>query len=199
MVRWRTTFLGGSRSWGAHMVANLRRPVAILAVTCALLIAVGTPAASAQAPSSSATAAAMTLNCLKMSSKTHAYAVSHGYCGSRATAGVTPDNSVAGDCGTADLYIWDDGGGYAGMYLGVYSTDGAVMLLSYAVDWQNWDYGEMGEISDNVWPWDAAWSTTTDAYTGGGYVTAVMGGTATLVWGGECDILNPTDGTNVTS
>lgn len=139
--------------------------------------------------------ATMTLDCKDMTKTVRTYADSHGYC--RAAGVMQPDNSVSGNCGSSDIYIWNNGGGYAGMYFGVSSSWGTIMLLSYGVNWHNWSYGEVGKFGDNVWPWSTYWDRSTEAYTSAGYVTALFQGVATLTWGGQCTILNPTDGTQV--
>jgi hypothetical protein len=137
----------------------------------------------------------MSLNCASLTGTAKAYADAKGYCGK--STGVQPNDYREGDCGFSYLYMWDNGGGYAGMSFGVGSSLGAILHISSHVSWANWTYGISGAVDGSGFVWSANYDRNTEAYTAAGFVTGAYSGSVTLVWGGQCTILIPTDSTDV--
>lgn len=137
-------------------------------------------------------AGAMQLECDKLSGDAKKYADAKGYCQ------ISTQDVREGDCGISYLWIWNNDGGYAGMSFGVGSYLGDIMYISSNVAWVNWNYGISGNVGGSGWVWDVSYDRNTEAYTAAGYVTAAYSGTVTLIWGGQCTILIPTDWTDVT-
>lgn len=139
--------------------------------------------------------ASMSLDCAHLSSSAKKYADAHGYCPSTGT--VQPYDSREGDCGVSYLYMWDNGGGYAGVSFGVGSYMGEILHISSYVSWTNWSYGNTGTVDGSGFPWSDSYDRNTETYTAAGFVTGAYSGSITLIWGGSCTILIPTDSTDV--
>jgi hypothetical protein len=85
------------------------------------------------------------------------------------------------------------GDGIAAFEMGAQSTMGLIAVVGYNTAWYNWDTFISGYVSGTDFPVSMGWARTRVASTGSGYVSAVMTGGATLVWGGYCKFLSPFD------
>jgi hypothetical protein len=146
--------------------------------------------------------APMVLLCDQMDAEALLYAHEHGLCleGDSSGEQITPDyTELPGDCGTSYIDVVNMGGGNAVYHAGVRSSQGAIVIVDWYIEWVNWRTSGRGRLSGNQiglsGDWEY-WSPVT--YTNTGFVAAYLGGTATLWWGGLCGILGPTDGETIT-
>jgi hypothetical protein len=135
---------------------------------------------------------------VRASANVHSYAVAHGYCPASTSSGVSPQNTVGGNCGDSYLYMSNARAGYARFHYGFYSTDGTVYYRDLVVSWTNWTHLNYGNYTDATYMWNAGYDTTKTLYTKTGYVSGVLSGEVYLWWGGICSILHPTSSTTVT-
>lgn len=137
----------------------------------------------------------MYLDCGSLKGSALQYAKKHNYCSSnQPSQGLpSPENIVWGDCGYSYLWIDDIGVGQARFRMGAESTLGAMASVSYSTSWYNWDTSASGVRSGTDYPLSSIWTRSRTATTGAGYVTAVMTGTVTLIWGGTCYFNGPSD------
>lgn len=136
----------------------------------------------------------LTLNCSTLTRGQLEYAIHHNYCPS---SGVTPYNTVYGNCGSSTLWVYAAGQGNADFYEAINSSLGTVVYVSYNVNWYNWSTTGNGSIPGQAWPWSSSWSNVDQRFTAAGYVTASMNGWVQLIWGGTCTIAVPTDSDNI--
>jgi len=144
----------------------------------------------------------MVLLCDQMDAEALEYAHEHGLCltADASRGEITPDyTEVTGDCGTSYMDVINLGSGFASFHAGVNSSQGAMASVNWYVDWTNWANYWTGNYNGTQYglsgTWEY-WSPTTE--TRPGWVTATLGGTVTLWWGGLCGILVPTDGETIT-
>ncbi|GAA0912672.1 hypothetical protein [Virgisporangium aurantiacum] len=175
--------------------------MALIVAAMATLVLGGPGAASAEAQGEPARVDGrwvrvdMALNCVDMTDQARAYAVEHQLCtadGTIGTAGV-----VEGPCGTSWLWLYNINGGRMNVLYGYHSVQGAVLAHSLRVSWYNRGTGGSGGWSDVAGRPYSTYEAVSTQVTGAGYVTAGLSGFVTLVWGGNCDILNPTDAVTV--
>ncbi len=183
-------------------IAYMRLMLAVLcglALTLTSFSLVGT--ARAQEGATQGTApmqGELRLNCTQMTAKARQYATEHKLCPPKAPGGVQPNNTVYGSCGSSTLFINQGyATGIARTDEAVASTLGGIVYVSFQINWTNWSTASSGSYSDGVGTWGTTWTRSDYFNTGTGYVTASMGGYVVLVWGGTCDIYNPSDGTTI--
>lgn len=138
----------------------------------------------------------MTLDCASLTPSAKRYADAHHYCDG--PGDIRPKDVREGDCGISYLWMWNNDGGYAGMSFGVGSYLGDILHISSHVSWVNWRYGNSGTVDGSGFPWSSTYDRTTEAYTAAGFVTGAYSGSVTLIWGGSCTLLVPTDSADVT-
>jgi len=141
----------------------------------------------------------MTVECDKLSGKVLAEARKRNLCPSSSAGGVTPENIVVGNCGTAYLFASNMGGGIAQFNMGAASTQGAIVAVSYNTNWVNWNNNHTGSVSGTDYLFSTTWARTRLASTGAGYVTATMSGQATLYWGLICSLNYPSTSVDITN
>lgn len=141
----------------------------------------------------------MTVECDKLSGKVLAEARKRNLCPSPGAGGITPDNIVPGNCGTAYLFASNMGAGIAQFNMGAASTQGAIVIVSYNTSWTNWNNRRIGTVSGTDYLFSSVWTRTRLASTGAGYVTAVMSGQATLYWGLICGFNYPSTAVDITN
>lgn len=83
-----------------------------------------------------------------------------------------PDGSTTGPCGTLTFYVFNQGGGDAEFYEYVSSSEGAIITLSYAMNWLNHRNGWSNGISNSYFLPSNPWVNEDHAYTQPGLVTA---------------------------
>lgn len=137
----------------------------------------------------------MALNCVNMTDQARAYAVEHQLCTADGRIGAA--GAVEGWCGTSYIWLYNLNGGRMNVSYGYLSTQGAVVVHSLRVSWYNWATGGSSGWSDIAGRFSSQYDAISRQFTGAGWVTAGLSGFVTLVWGGSCDILNPTDGVQV--
>lgn len=148
----------------------------------------------------------MVLDCVNMSEEVRAYADERGYCDgntplidkgiiSIATTPVT----VIGSCGSATINQMNGPNpGQAQWGLGVQSSLGPLIRVNWWINWTNWSVGFGGNEAGTWGGFSTSFGTNHFGTTAPGWVTSSLGGTVTLAWGGTCQILNPTDGGQIT-
>jgi hypothetical protein len=174
-----------------------------ICLSMSMMSVLGTSAVAARATSRAypvaAVAVAMRLDCKNMSRQVHAYAQAHGYCTPTSTPGTAaPYSTTSGDCGSSWLTVWNEGNGVAEFSYGFQSTVGNVIYRSLIINWTNWSRNRSSSFGDASWMNNAYYNTTRNVYTGSGWVTGAMGGWVELWWGGQCDIVPPSDGDTIT-
>src|SRR5579883_2366513 len=92
-----------------------RRVVMSMCLAVMAAAVFGTSALAKEVPAGATAGAStvvMTLDCVHMSQKVHAYAISHGYCPDTGTssAAVVPGSTTSGNCGSSWLLRWDASG-----------------------------------------------------------------------------------------
>ncbi len=172
--------------------------ILILALALGTVGAFATNAKSQAAPPDPQPAA-LVVDCEHSTPGGLAVARAHGLCGGTPGGGVSTDNTVYGNCGSATLFIFNVGFGSAQWYESVNSSLGPIAFLNYGVSWTNWNVLTGGGFSGTAWPFSSFWNNWSGPYfTWAGLVTTVMSGSVTLVNGIQCTILNPTDYVTVT-
>jgi hypothetical protein len=130
----------------------------------------------------------MTLNCATLTSKEHGYAVSHGYC-KASSGGISPDDVVTGNCGSSEIDVYDEGGGFGDVVYGFNSTLGIVIYRSLYVS-------GTGGLANPSWNDDGPMGATgyyagNDVFFGVGNAAVTMSGSVQLAWGPSCTLLQP--------
>ncbi|MFI9386120.1 hypothetical protein [Kutzneria sp. NPDC052558] len=139
---------------------------------------------------------ALTLDCAHMTAQAHDYAVDHGLC--TRSGGITPQGVVTGDCGDSYIWVTNRGGGTANISYGFDSSLGTVVYRGLHVSWYNWGTGGASGWDDSGFMFSSSYGTNSNIRTGAGWVTAGLTGYVELVWGGECTLLQPTAGGQIT-
>ncbi len=99
-----------------------------------------------------------------------------------------------GDCGVSTIYILDGyDTGIAQVNEGVGSTQGAIVAVSYGVNWYNYTTHNGAGFTGWSSNFSTTWSHTDYINSGSGYVSAQLFGVVTLYWGGHCTINYPYD------
>jgi hypothetical protein len=137
------------------------------------------------------------LKCDGMSAEAHAYAVDHKYCGANGDAGT--DNTKTGLCGTSWIDIFDDipYDYYGRVEWGMNSFLGVMVYKNLYVNWTfsmaNVPVPFIGSLPDTglIFTPNYVNSGTAVSYPWPSLATAQLVGTVTLIWGGECEILQP--------
>lgn len=174
--------------------------LSILVTIAALFIAPGLGSASTSTDSSvgssvpsGAVHAAMRLDCTHMTAEAKAYADARGYCSASNTT-ISPNGVVYGNCGDSWIYIFDVTLGDVDIDYGFDSSLGTVVYRNLGIGFAG--TANSGGWPDNGWMFSSSYySSRQNIYVGYGEAYASLGGTVTLVWGGQCDLLNPSDAT----
>jgi hypothetical protein len=143
----------------------------------------------------------LTLDCANMSKQVHRYAVAHHYCTATGAGVVSPDSTgeESGDCGSSYITINNQGGGYAGFSWGFASSLGPVVYRGLEVNWVNELFGNSGGWPDGSAMLGSNYSSPVRRVgTGQGNVFGDVGGYVVLLWGGTCDLLNPSTTQKIT-
>lgn len=169
--------------------------VAIMAAVAAALGA-GTAAAApapddaANPPAATVVRAEMLLDCTNMRESVHEYAVAHEYCPPAGSGDVSTNGIVYGNCGSSEIWLSNEPGvGWASVVYGFNSSVGTVVHRNLGI-------GVAGDDASPSWN-DSGWMNSSTYYagnsvwTGIGWAYASLGGTVTLIWGGQCTLLEP--------
>lgn len=170
---------------------------AILLLTMAAPPTMAATPEDSGAPVVGAIEAPMFLDCDALRGQVRKYAVDHDYCPSAGgqPVGVTPQNTVYGNCGSSFIYIEDPNwtSSTAKFRYGFSSSKGVVVSRRLAVGYSG-PRGP-GGFSDTGLMASTSYSHTSgERTTGTGYVYATLGGSVTLFWGASCTLLQATDG-----
>ncbi len=119
----------------------------------------------------------------------------------RPSSGISPNNTVSGNCGTTGLYLFDDGGGNALVDATANSILGPILFGSATIQLYNFDIGYPVDhnvaITANNGP--DGWYLFQSFYTAEGTVTGeIVGGDVALADGNICGLLSPYSSTTVT-
>jgi hypothetical protein len=146
----------------------------------------------------------MKLDCTDMSTQARAYANEHRLCDDASVLsedeGLLTENGTAlpmdtqwGNCGSSWIYVFNNGGGNADVLWGFNSTLGTVVHRNLTVYWSNWHTGMNGSFLDKHHMFSSFYQKSRVFHTKPGSVLVGLTGTVTLVWGGQCVLLIPTD------
>ena len=173
--------------------------VAILAIASALtaclaLSSVTAASASEEVPSYSittdgdATTVTMQLqgSCQTLNPRAKAYAVEHGICPAPGEVSALADQTF--NCGTAKILVRNYGhAGQGWIYYGFSSSLGTVVSRGLTVSWSG--SSASGGFPDNSIMFATSYYTeSAGRWMGPGWVTAVLQGGVTLIWGAGCNI-----------
>jgi hypothetical protein len=185
-------------------VRQSKRAVRIAAIALVASLAVGGLAltggpASAETttppgPTTRAAQAPMRLECGSPSTSPARDANEDGSCAPR--SGVTPMDTVTGDCGDSAIDVIPIGFGNAAFFYILKSTEGLIDYRNVTIEWVNKRTGETAKVQDKgiVFPPlpEFKWSPVPPSHTGTGDVMATLTGKVSHWDGLECTILNPT-------
>jgi hypothetical protein len=137
----------------------------------------------------------LSLNCTNMSAGAYHYAVEHNLC--PAASGPGTQTLIWGNCGAAWAFIYDDvsGDGVVRYNWGAFSTLGVIVHRSFLVDWTFTPVGSgaiaAGTLADSGFWFSSYYEANATGAFGPGAASILLRGTATLVWGGVCEVLPP--------
>lgn len=174
---------------------SLRNPATFGGMVLILLVSILMPVRAVQAHSTTSaiparTTVSMVLNCAGLSEKAHNYAVMHGICPSSQAA--NPDNTVEGNCGSAELEAANGTHGNADFTVRLMPNFGQIVEVQYDIDWINFQDGET-----DTYKWGpqitftGGFANETAVYTGIGVVTGALYGSVWLSWGASCTLGSP--------
>jgi hypothetical protein len=190
------------------MRARVRFVAMKLGVACllsaGLLASVFVSAAQAAAPSSPEGHISvvlqqqipMNLDCSTVPNTPVAQAALHKYglCGHGKASGVTPNNSVAGNCGTLSLYTYNALGGWMTWRAEITSSQGPFITASYSGSWANYTRGNSNGIGRSFAGLTSDWLDIFPIQTLSGTVFSRIGAAGDILWwGGSCLSAGPVD------
>jgi len=88
--------------------------------------------------------------------------------------GVSPNGTTDGTCGTIEFYVDDLGGGEAGFWMYVSSTQEPILALAYTANWTNWSLLTTVSLSNSYGPVNNPWYIELSVYTRSGHVTGLQ-------------------------
>lgn len=174
----------------------IRGSFSLFVLGCLLLGSAPSPTL-AQSEDDGGVTVPMTMDCDAMWSGTaEQQKAAAEYCGDT-EGGVSPQNTVVGDCGTSTLWVFNEGSGHAGIYASANSTRGWIVQISWSIGWANVTRGNSGSFANTNYPFSSTWSTDRHPYTNTGYVQGWLNGTVNTALGVVCAIGGPWDSVTV--
>ncbi len=101
---------------------------------------------------------------------------------------VSTDNipGVPGNCGNINLAVYNGGNGDAVFESEVDSSKGAILSLTYTVQWDNYSKDIRNSFGNSLLFPGNPWTNSTEQYTQSGYVTGTLSVTDIVGFGTKC-------------
>lgn len=180
----------------AALTRHLLQPlaVAIIAALCAVLTAMPASAAPAATPKPAPATmhGRMQADCAHASPSALKIAISKGVC---ASPGKTLNAVNEGNCGTDNISLVPGPDANVTIYYGFDSSIGPVVYRDLSVGYAGGSF--LGSFPDQSVMFGSSYSGSNTVFTGVGEAFATLGGTVTLVYGLQCDLVPASDSTLV--